>query len=374
MKEALWREITEKYRAEIESGRMAAGERVPTSTALAEICGVSRLTAHKALDELQRLGLVTRDGRRGTVVTHRKPPTTGRIALILDQVDHAQNFPRPELLGGIHSGLGEDFSLLICDSKAKVGREIELLRKMAEECDGILCWPTGDHQTSAVLNELANRGIPLVLLDRIPEGVKANAVVSDSVDSTRHALEFLIERGHRRIAVFTFDKAEVSTVVERVGTYEAIMAAHGLAAPELIRRFPVALEVNERGLFRQSVYDSLFTVVRSPDPATAILCVQDLFGVAALECAAEMGLSLPQDLEIATFNDWPPNWLRRPWDAHRIAFQPDEMGRVAIASLRVQIEGTVREPQIHLIPAKFIPAASSLAPAIDTNPRLTKEG
>lgn len=357
MAKSRWHGIAERLRIEIESGRLAAGERLPTSDTLAATEGVSRLTAHRALEELQRLGLVKRDGRRGTIVTGRGKPSTRRIALVMDQIDFLYQFPRPELLGGIHEGL-DDFSLVICDAKASVEREIELLRAMADETDGILCWPTGDPRTTETFNELVDRGIPLVLLDRLPDGAIAEAVVSDSVGATRRAMEYLFGRGHERIALFTFSKPDVSTVVERTATFESMMAERGVPTTSLVRRFASSLEVAERELFPQAVADAMHAIVRNEQPATAILCVQDMVGMAVLDCAAEMGLAIPDDVEIATFNDWPPMWLHRPWQAHRIAFQPEEMGRVAIRRLRNQMEGVANGPQVHHIEAKFLAAAA----------------
>src|SRR5579872_5875457 len=138
-----WREIADDLLEKIERGVYQTGSRLPTSAQLAEQSGVSLVTAHRALEELQRAGIVNRAGRRGTTVAKREKKRTGRIALIVDQIDFAQNFPRPELMAGIHAGLGTDYSLDICDSKASVDREIELLNRMAGDSDGILCWPTG---------------------------------------------------------------------------------------------------------------------------------------------------------------------------------------------------------------------------------------
>jgi GntR family transcriptional regulator len=66
----------------IESGALAVGERVPSERELAELTGVSRLTARAALDSLARRGLLERGvGRRGTVVRSSK--------LTLDLTDFA---------------------------------------------------------------------------------------------------------------------------------------------------------------------------------------------------------------------------------------------------------------------------------------------
>lgn len=365
MANARWREISDGLLREIEEGVYKVGDRLPTSSELAHQTGVSLLTAHKALEELQRAGVVSRAGRRGTTVTGRNRNATNRIAFIVDQIDFAQNFPRPEMLAGIHAGLGDDYNLVICDSKASVEREIRHLNHMAEEADGILCWPTGDSQASEVLSKLAKSGKPLVLLDRVPDGVHADAVLTDSVPATRKAAEFLIERGHKRVGLLTFDKPEVSTVVERCSTFEQIMEEHGILAPELVRRFPASLEVKDRAHFSQVVSDALFALLNRPNPVTAVLCVQDLLGVEVLKFGEEEGVRIPDDLELVTFNDWPANWLRKPWQAHRIAVQPGDMGKMAIARLQSQIAGDAGELGVHHIPTVFIPSDSLVTSIFD---------
>ncbi|MBS1701055.1 MAG: GntR family transcriptional regulator [Armatimonadetes bacterium] len=354
MQSPRWREIADDLSFEISTGKYGPGDQLPSAAALAEATSVSRLTANRALEELQRQGAVVRDGRRGTVVAPRAKRRTGRIALIVDQIDHIQNFPRPELLAGIHDGLGDEFNLLLCDAKADPKREIDLLNQMADECDGILCWSTDGSRAGEAMNRLRAKGIPLVLLDRIPDGALADAVVPDSVNATREALEYLIAEGHTRIALFTFDKPDVSTVVERCSTYEAIMAEHGLETNGLVRKFAPSLEVSDRAYFDQAVSDALFAMARSENPVTAVLCIQDLIGYAVLAGAENLGLEIPNQLEVVTFNDWPPIWLRRPWQAHRITILPEQMGSKAIELLRAQIDGQSTEHGTYRIPAKFV--------------------
>lgn len=362
-----WREIAEELQEQIARGKYLPGDHLPTSAALAEQTGVSKLTAHKALEALQRQGIVTRDGRRGTIVNTPKKGKVGRIALILDQIDFLYSFPRPELLDGIHQGLGEDYNLVLCDSKASDQREIDLLAKMADECDGILCWPTDHSKSATTINAIRAKGVPLVLLDRIPEAARAHAVVPDSVTATQQAIEYLVKQGHQRIAVFTFDKPEVSTVVERIATYEKCMADHGLDTSGLIRKFAPSLEVSERAYFDQAVSDTLVASVKSREPITAVLCIQDLFGAVILEKAEELGIELMSDLEVVTFNDWQPSWLRKPWQAHRIAIHPEDMGAKAIEILLEQIQEGRQEPTTHRISARFIAAESLLVPDTISN-------
>ena len=356
-----WRQITERYVADIHAGRLGPGDRLPSDAALAEITGVSRVTAHKALAELHRLGLVTRDGRRGTIVSSRSDQSTGRIALVLDQVALQRDFPRADLLGGLHEGLGQSHSLMWCDSMLDPEREADFLRRMPNETDGIICWPTGDHKSITVLNDLTKSKFPLVLIDRVPKDIRAHAVVSDSANAALEALRYLADRGHKRIALLAFDKPHVSTAVERVKAYTDFMDQEGLSTFGIERRFPAALEFDPSGWFHQAVYDTVFTLVRSPEPVTALLCAQDMFCAAALNAVDRMGLTMPDDLEVATFNDWPKQLLGRPWQVNRIHTQAAEIGRMAASILRSQIAGEWTMPVVHRVPALFVPADAGIS-------------
>ena len=65
---ALWRQIAEELQAEIETGRIVAGERLPPEARLAERFGVNRHTVRRAIAELSQLGMIEATPGRGTFV------------------------------------------------------------------------------------------------------------------------------------------------------------------------------------------------------------------------------------------------------------------------------------------------------------------
>lgn len=65
-------EITDHYRGEIRTGRIAPGERMPSSRALASEHGISEPTARKVLSAL-RVGGYTQTTQRGSYVAPRPP-------------------------------------------------------------------------------------------------------------------------------------------------------------------------------------------------------------------------------------------------------------------------------------------------------------
>jgi LacI family transcriptional regulator len=334
---------------------------LPSDAALAELANVSRATAHRALAEVQRMGLITRQRRWGTVVAPREKVQTGQVALILDQVAFQRDFPRADLIGGIHAGLGETRNLLWCDSKLSVDREIEFLRRMAVEADGILCWLTGNPKTTPVLRELVSRKVPIVLLDRVPDGLAIDGVTSNSMEASRKALNLLIERGHRRIAFFSFNKPHVSTVEERVTAFRTVHDELGWSSEGLTRLFPPEMEFGDSRVFLQVIKDALFSLVRGPEPITAAFCVQDMFASALLTCAESLGISIPGELEIASYNDWPAMMLQYPWQVHRIVTKAHDIGLAAAERLQSLMNGDLTgEPEVIRIPADLVVAQGGL--------------
>jgi DNA-binding GntR family transcriptional regulator len=69
----LWRQLADILRAQIESGELPAGRIVPSETTLSQQHGLARGTVVKALDALEREGLVERIQGRGTFVRRDRP-------------------------------------------------------------------------------------------------------------------------------------------------------------------------------------------------------------------------------------------------------------------------------------------------------------
>lgn len=67
----VYAQVADDIRAEIESGALSAGSKLPAAEALADIYGVARLTAIRAVRHLAEQGLVAIVKGRGTYVAER---------------------------------------------------------------------------------------------------------------------------------------------------------------------------------------------------------------------------------------------------------------------------------------------------------------
>ncbi|XVS61205.1 LacI family DNA-binding transcriptional regulator [Actinosynnema sp. CA-299493] len=174
--------------------------------------------------------------------------------------------------------------------------------------DGVLARrPTGvvavfSGPTPEQHEQLRSRDIPVVLVD--PTGEPGHGVPSVGADNwsgglagTRH----LLELGHRRIAVIT-GAPQMLSGRARLDGYRAAMDAAGVPVdPELVRE----------GYFQ--IADGLEhtrSLLRLPDPPTAVVTGNDGEALGVYQAVYEAGLRIPDDLSVVGFDDLPPaQWM-----------------------------------------------------------------
>lgn len=348
-----WKQIAESIRREIEEGKWRPGDQLPVEAELAEQWGVSRMTAHRAMHELQRLGLVVRRQRRGTVVASKATRRTGYISLLLH---NSHDRLEMDCLRGIHAGIAGDAKLVACDTEGDPAKEAYYLRRMAVETDGILLFPTCDPQNNALIARLLEQGGHIVCIDRYPEGVPVDAFVTDNYTSTREALRLLVQRGIFPIAHFTQSDLWVSSVRERYQAYMDIMRETGTSSPEKwCRLFPV-LKQHERAGMTRLAADALVALKHHEPELRAVFCLNDYHLVAVLEACEELGWRVPEDLQILSFHDCVSLLPQTEKRLHRLVQQPFELGRLAAERMLQYLKGHSLTPAVVRLPANFYPA------------------
>ncbi len=337
-----WKEIANSISAEIDSGRLSSGDPLPSEVDLALLWQVSRVTAHRAMHELQQQGIVVRRRRIGSVVAAQNRRKTGNVAVFLNTGD----FLEQQYLSGIRTGLPDAYHLMFCDIRSDAEREAQYMDRMALEADGILCIPTCDPVNNDVLQRVVKSGCPIVCLDCVPADIELDAIITDNYGATLHALRYLTGKGHKNIAHFTVLRNSLSSVRERFNAYRDAMREVGNHDYErLVREFPFDLEISpsKQAL---AVQDALYTLLHRKDPPTAIFCVHDYVLSSVLHSCTELGLSIPEDLEIVSFNDCPPLEPFMPGNISRIVQQAHEMGQLAAEKLCRKMQGEVMAPEV----------------------------
>ncbi|MFW5987848.1 MAG: LacI family DNA-binding transcriptional regulator [bacterium] len=124
------------------------------------------------------------------------------IGVIIPDCADLKNAP---LLKGIDNTLEKNnYFNLVCFTHNKIDRErayINLLK--GKNVDGLIIFPYVDSETSRnaeILNDLIDRGVPVVFVDTYLDNVSASWVITDNYQAAYEGTKFLLDHGHKKIA------------------------------------------------------------------------------------------------------------------------------------------------------------------------------
>ena len=83
----IYQQLVDEIRSAIKTGKLPAGEQLPTVLAMADSLSLARGTVKRAYDELERLNLVEKVQGRGTFVCYRSPDSAGSKAAAMAAID-----------------------------------------------------------------------------------------------------------------------------------------------------------------------------------------------------------------------------------------------------------------------------------------------
>ena len=212
--------------------------------------------------------------------------------------------------------------------------------------------PIANRRTSQIYSKLADQGPPFVFVDRYIPDMPIVRVVSDNFKGAKEGMSYLLSRGHRRIAYFTHF-LELTSAMDRDAGYRSSLDDPGIpfdpeivCGPQITRHHHLNFQY------------ALRPALSLPDPITAVFGMNDDMVWAAIQAANKLGLSMPDDLEVAGFFD---TTMPRGMTANftRIVQARYKIGQIAADLLVERIEGKAPTEARHILVApELVPASS----------------
>jgi DNA-binding LacI/PurR family transcriptional regulator len=202
----------------------------------------------------------------------------------------------PKIIRGAESAARErGYFLIVLDSQRSHDLEVDMMALLRQRVDGILLVTAGGHKWSEDSAAAVASGPPVVCVDRLPEGLKADSVCVDDCGSAELGVKHLLSLGHRRIAIIT-GPLTLRNEQERLRGYRRAMKEAGLTLlPSLVWSCGFDMErihaVCQRGLLRQKL------------KPTAIFATNGVTGLCALKSLYTLGLSTPRNIAFVTFDE-----------------------------------------------------------------------
>lgn len=189
-----------------------------------------------------------------------------------------------------------DLTVMLCNSANRADREqahLELLEQ--QRVQGVLVTPVDPD--SPVLDALAGRGTPVVVVDRTRAAADFCSVAVDDVLGGRLAVEHLIDRGHERVAIIGGPDS-LGQVRDRIEGARDAWSDAGRDPDDLVVLTTASLSVaegREAGMRLAGL-----PAARRP---TAAFCVNDLIALGLLQQAITSGTRVPEELAIVGYDD-----------------------------------------------------------------------
>jgi len=156
---------------------------------------------------------------------------------------------------------------------------------------------------SEATEELRERGTPTVHLARRPRNPAGDCVLGDEIAGGRSATEYLLEKGHRRIAIIAGPR-DVQSGRERMQGYWLAMQAAGVPVSDELT-LATALSPDAGG----PAVEALLALPARRRP-TALLVANHEASYGALPALREHSVTIPADLSVICYED---SQLARWW-------------------------------------------------------------
>src|SRR6266404_1185919 len=159
---------------------------------------------------------------------------------------------------------------------------------LARRVDGLILASSQSPERLELFEQLRARKVPLVLIDRPIEGVRASFVGVDNDAVGRLATTHLIEQGCRRIAHLRGPK--IGLAAKRLNGYLGSLKKNRLASP--------AGYVVDAGFQDHTGYEAMKKLLEISPLPDGVFCYNDPVAIGAMKALREAGLRVPEDVAV----------------------------------------------------------------------------
>jgi LacI family transcriptional regulator len=257
----------------------------------------------------------------GLIVADIANPFFGHLARIIE--DEASKYGYTVIFGSSDESVKKSASLV----DTLINRQV----------DGFIMAPAEGSEEQ--INNIIHKNIPLVLVDRFFPKIPTSYVVLDNYRAANDAINHVIAKGYKRIAVFAY-KTSLIHMKERIAGYADSLKSNKLGDYQFIK------EIRFQHM-DQDIENAILDLIVRNKKIDALFCATNSLCLAALYCIKKYNIRVPEDLALVGFDgneafDFfysPISYVEQP-----IA----EMGKESVKVLVNLVEGANKTIQIKL--------------------------
>lgn len=267
---------------------------------IAKLAGVSHTTVSRALNNSPLIQEETKERIRNIAEQMDYTPNYSAKSLVLDRSYNLGLFFTTlskgtsagffyEAIRGVNSVIQDRYQLIVKGIDDYTSFH-SITRK---SFDGIVIVSQSDDD-QAIIDHIASKGIPQVVLNRPVETSGVLNVLSDEEQGAFLAASYLIEQGHKRIALVEGVKGFKSAQNRKDG-FERAMKHYQIIIPPAYRM---------PGLYDlESGHKAMQQFLMLDERPTAVFCCNDEMALGAMKAVSEAGMNVPNDISVVGFDD-----------------------------------------------------------------------
>ena len=266
------------------------------------------------------------DYRPNAVARSLRMNQTNTVALII--ADLSNHF-----FMGIAKGLESElskmgYSLLIAGSGGDACREKALIDMLVAKKTDALVVASAD-STPDKLKSCIAQGIPVILVDRLLNGIYANQISWNNFESSYQLTELLIKNGHKKIGIINIHLSN-SNATERLAGFKQALTDHDIPVNEAY--------ISQSNFSERQAYDSVIEMMGKTDRPTALFCANNVMVEGTLSALQDLNMKIYDDVSLVAFGNLNCNKYIQP-KITSAAQNSFEMGRKAGDILKGVLSG-----------------------------------
>ncbi|MBP1082010.1 LacI family transcriptional regulator [Bacillus capparidis] len=244
-------------------------------------------------------------------------------------VPEVKNTVLDDLINGINQvSRLYGYNIMLSLTAGTLENELHYFNMFREiQADGIIL--ASENLKEELVKGIKVSNIPLILvgrdsLDTVP------TVHVDNVTAAYEAVTYLIQQGHRKIAMLRVRSGDIASGDHR---YQGYVRALNEAGISIYKDWVV-----ESGISVEDGITSMRKICEAESMPTAIFCATDRIAIGAMNYLLEIGLRVPEDVSIFGFDGIDMSSFIRP-KLSTVKYSAEEIGMTAARNLIKLIRG-----------------------------------
>lgn len=275
----------------------------PTITDVAKLAGVSTATVSRVINDKDKVSESTKEIVLSAIkqldfkIKQKEELYDQDSKTILVFVTELKNpFFIPVIDGIQNSSYKHGYDLLILQTKElyKEFSDYESVLK-SQRFAGVIVLSSITSKQLEIITQKLNYRLPIVLCSEYVDDMDISYVCIDDVESMKQATRYALSIGRKRVA-FLNSSMDQSYARRRENGFREVMAQNNVP---IIEDYIIHMSSVTYNL----AYANSLHLLNMENPPDIILCVSDVFGVAAINAAKKMGKRIPEDVAIIGFDN-----------------------------------------------------------------------